>query len=208
MLPAPPEKLRRLHGYSAKLLPDVVHQGVREPLLLLVVFLGDLLFFLLAHFSLFPPLLLQVGNNVAEVTLLQLLDRRVVPQRRLPHAPEIINEQVLLFIISSFDPTPIGGDLLCLTSKLDLLTVILDRNPVRLIVRCEHQAVVLEGVPLLGAALATGRAIRQLPPSVHWLVVFLSLGDDLCWSRCGRLSLGELSDLMLQHRLHHHFFLR
>mmetsp|Transcript_36823 Transcript_36823/g.113454 ORF Transcript_36823/g.113454 Transcript_36823/m.113454 type:complete len:285 (+) Transcript_36823:1177-2031(+) len=189
VLTSAPEELGGLQPEGTKPLADAVDEGMGVPRSLLVVLGLEGLLLLLGAVQALLPLLLAPNYDVVEVALLQVLDDRVRREHRLEDLPEVVDEELLLLVVSALDRSPIRGDLLRLDGQLHELPVVLDGYAVGLVLRGVHEAMVLEGVPFLCAALAALGTVLPLPPAVDGLVVVLSLHQDLRWPcrRCGLL---------------------
>mmetsp|Transcript_101921 Transcript_101921/g.186063 ORF Transcript_101921/g.186063 Transcript_101921/m.186063 type:complete len:245 (+) Transcript_101921:1669-2403(+) len=129
--------------------------------------------------------------NLLKVGLVKVLDvAELFGQRFQELRPEILDEDVFLLVVCAPHGRPVEGELLGLHGQFHLLAFVLHRNAVWFVVRCKLEPMMLKSVPLLCPALSTGSTVVSLPPSVHRLIIVLSLHQDFCRSWC-RLLLGS-----------------
>mmetsp|Transcript_87376 Transcript_87376/g.160147 ORF Transcript_87376/g.160147 Transcript_87376/m.160147 type:complete len:203 (-) Transcript_87376:1524-2132(-) len=129
--------------------------------------------------------------NLLKVGLVKVLDvAELFGQRFQELRPEILDEDVFLLVVCAPHGRPVEGELLGLHGQFHLLAFVLHRNAVWFVVRCKLEPMMLKSVPLLCPTLSTGSTVVSLPPSVHRLIIVLSLHQDFCRSWC-RLLLGS-----------------
>mmetsp|Transcript_121369 Transcript_121369/g.354772 ORF Transcript_121369/g.354772 Transcript_121369/m.354772 type:complete len:226 (+) Transcript_121369:1321-1998(+) len=179
VLASAPEELRRLQPERTKPFSNPVDEGMGVPCSFLIILLLESLLLLLRPVQPLLPLLLAPDADVVEVALAEVLDGRVRGQDALEDLPEVLNEDLLRLVVAAPDRRPVRGNLLCLGRELDGLALVLDGDTMGFVLGTVHQAVVLEGVPLLGASFAAKSSILPLPPPVHGLVVCLCFHEHL-----------------------------
>mmetsp|Transcript_28891 Transcript_28891/g.65326 ORF Transcript_28891/g.65326 Transcript_28891/m.65326 type:complete len:341 (-) Transcript_28891:726-1748(-) len=173
------EELRRLQPEGAQLLPHTVDNRMGEEGRLRIVLSLQDLFLLLGPVEPLLALLFSPPCDIIEVALREFLDGSVFGQHILEDLPEVGEEQLLLLVLRASNGREVRRYLLSLDVQLDPLTFVKDPDPVRLVLWCVHEAVVLERVPLLRSPLPAQGTVLPLPPPVDGLVVVLRLHEHL-----------------------------